>query len=64
MSLSSDSITYIERQVGVIGTSVTLKGFNLGITYTFKVKARNAFDFSVRYSNEVSVLAAKNPSQP
>ncbi len=64
MSLSSDSSTYIERQVGVVGTSVTLKGFNLGITYTFKVKSRNTFDFSVGYSNEISVLAATNPSQP
>ena len=64
MSLSSDSSTFIERQVGVVGTSVTLKGFNFGITYTFKVKSRNAFDFSVGYSNEISVLAATNPSQP
>ncbi len=53
MSLSSDSSTFIERQVGVVGTSVTLSGFNLGITYTFKIKSRNAFDFSVGYSNEV-----------
>ena len=64
MSLSSDSSTYIERQVGVVGTSITLKGFNLGITYTFKVKSRNAFDYSINYSNEVSILAATNPSQP
>jgi hypothetical protein len=64
MSLSSDSSTYIERQVGVVGTSVTLNGFNLGITYTFKVKSRNSFDFSVGYSNSVSILAAKNPNQP
>jgi hypothetical protein len=64
MSFSSDSSTYIERQVGIVGTSVTLTGFNLGITYTFKVKSRNAFDFSVGYSNEISVLAATNPSQP
>jgi hypothetical protein len=64
MSLSSDSSTYIERQVGVVGTSVTLPGFNLGITYTFKVKSRNAFDFSIGYSNEISILAATNPNQP
>ena len=64
MSLSSDSSTYIERQVGVVGTSVTLTGFNLGITYTFKVKSRNAFDFSIGYSNEISILAATNPNQP
>lgn len=64
MSLSYDSSTYIERQVGVVGTSITLKGFNLGITYTFKVKSRNAFDYSINYSNEVSILAATNPSQP
>jgi hypothetical protein len=43
---------------------VTLTGFNLGITYTFKVKSRNAFDFSIGFSNEISILAATNPNQP
>lgn len=64
MSLASGSDTYIERQVGVESTSITLEGFNLGTTYTFKVRARSAFDFSVGYSNEVSILAAMNPNQP
>lgn len=60
---SRDSITlvWIERQVGVVGTAVTLDSFNPGTTYTFKVKSRNAFDFSELYSNEVSILAASTP---
>ena len=55
---------YIEKQVNSVGTAVTLLGHNLGVVYTYKVKSRNAFDFSVGYSNEVSILAATNPSQP
>ena len=49
---------WTERLIGVIGTSVTLDTFNLGVTYTFRLKSRNAFDFSVDYSNEISILAA------
>jgi hypothetical protein len=56
--------TWQDHQVGVVGTSVTLDSFNLGTTYTFRVKSRNAFDFSVGYSNEVSILAAMSPEQP
>lgn len=61
-----DSVTdtYEERQIGVIGTSVTINDLNLGLTYTFKVKSRNAFDFSLGYSNEVSIYTATNPDKP
>jgi len=58
------SNTWSERQVGVLGTSATLEGFTLGVTYYFQVKSRNAFDFSVGYSNTIAVLAAKSPEQP
>jgi len=63
---AKDSLTntWTERQVGIIGTSATLESFNLGITYTFRIKSRNAFDYSVGHSNEVSILAAKNPEKP
>jgi hypothetical protein len=43
---------------------VTFDSFTLGTTYTFRVKSRNAFDFSVGYSNEISILAAMSPEQP
>ena len=36
----------------------------MGITYTFKLKSRSAFDYSVGYSNDVSILAAMSPDQP
>jgi len=63
---AKDSVTntWTERQVGITGTSATLESFNLGTTYTFRVKSRNAFDYSVGHSNEVSILAAKNPEKP
>jgi hypothetical protein len=41
-----------------------LDDFNLGTTYTFKIKSRSAFDFSVNYSNEVAILAAMEPERP
>ena len=47
-----------------VGTSVTLVNFNLGLTYSFKVQSRSAFNFSQGYSNEVSVLTAIGPNQP
>jgi hypothetical protein len=43
--------------VGIVGRSITLTGFTMGVTYTFKVKARTAFGFS-SFSLPVSVLAA------
>jgi len=63
---AKDSVTntWTERQVGITGTSATLESFNLGTTYTFRVKSRNVFDYSVGYSDEVSILAAKNPEKP
>lgn len=53
-----------ELQVGVEATSETFDGFILGTTYVFKVKSRNAFDFSTGYSNEVTILAARTPDKP
>jgi hypothetical protein len=47
-----------------VGTSVTLFDFNPGITYTYRIKSRNAFDFSVGYSNEINILAASSPAKP
>jgi hypothetical protein len=60
---ASDGVTFVERQVGIVGTSVTLTGFTLGVTYAFKVKARTAFGFSAD-SASVTVLAAQTPEEP
>jgi hypothetical protein len=61
-----DSVTdtWEERQTNVVGTSITITDLNLGITYSFKVKSRNIFDFSILYSNEVSIYTATNPDKP
>ena len=64
MSKNSLTNTYEERLVGLIGTSATITDLNLGRVYTFKVKARNEFDFSQLYSNEVSIYTATNPDRP
>lgn len=64
--LYKDSVTdtWEERQVGVVGTSVTITDLVLGLTYSFKVKSRNVFDFSLGYSNDVSIYTATNPDKP
>lgn len=60
---SSQSSGFILRQAGITGTTITLTGFTIGVTYSFKVKARSAFGYS-DYSNVVSQLAALTPTQP
>jgi len=42
---------------GVVSTSFTATGLTPGLTYAFKVSARNALGHS-SYGNEVSILAA------
>lgn len=44
-------------------TKVTLTGFNLGQSYSFKVKSRNSHGFS-ELSEAFVILAAKTPEQP
>jgi hypothetical protein len=48
---------------GVATTSYTLYATTEGITYTFKVKARNEFGLS-DFSATISILAAEVPAQP
>jgi len=38
-------------------TSYTVTGLNVGTTYSFRIRARNEFDFSA-YSSVITVLAA------
>ena len=57
LSSASDGVTFVERQVGITATSITMTGFILGVTYSFEVKARNVYGFS-EYSTITSVLAA------
>jgi hypothetical protein len=64
MSRTIDDPNFLELEIGVMGTSVTLDGFIMGTTYVFKVKSRNQFDFSTGYSNEVTILAAMTPEKP
>lgn len=54
---ATDGVNFEERQINVVSTQVTLTDFNLGVTYTFKVKARNAFGFS-DFSLPIVILAA------
>jgi len=44
-------------------TYYTASGLTAGVTYTFKVKARNAVNVGPD-SSEISILAAKVPTQP
>jgi hypothetical protein len=60
---AADGVNFVERQTSITDTFVTLNDFQLGVTYTFKVKARNAFGFSA-FSAPVAILAAATPDQP
>ena len=37
---------------------------SMGTSYKFKVEARNAFGFSLLFSNEVTILQAEEPTKP
>jgi hypothetical protein len=55
--------TYSSTIQGIIDTSYTVTGLSTGVTYKFKVLARNSYDVSI-YSNEVVELAAQIPNKP
>jgi hypothetical protein len=42
---------------GIVGTQQTIEGLDAGLTYTIKVKARNAFGFS-EYTSSLAILCA------
>jgi hypothetical protein len=46
---------------GVNSLSYTITSLTQGLTYQFKIEARNAYGYSV-YSNTVSILTAQVPS--
>lgn len=53
-----DGVTFREHQVGIATTSITFTGLTLGVTYSFKVKARNVYGFSDDSAPPTAVLAA------
>jgi hypothetical protein len=55
--------TYSSTIQGILDTSYTVTGLSTGVTYKFKVLARNSYDVSI-YSNEVVELAAQIPNKP
>jgi hypothetical protein len=57
--------TYEYLQSGVTSTSYTTTvTLSPGVTYKFKVEARNSFGFSIQPSNEVTIIAATIPNAP
>jgi hypothetical protein len=55
--------SYIIRASGIATKSYTTTGLTAGLTYKFKVEARNSFDYSA-YSQEISIICATIPSIP
>jgi hypothetical protein len=49
---------------GVQTTTYTATGLTQGLTYRFKVQARNIYGFSLGTTNEVIILAAQIPDVP
>jgi len=48
---------------GLVALSYKTVGLTAGVTYKFKIEARNTYGYSV-YSNELSILCATVPSVP
>ena len=57
------TFTWADAATGVTDTFAVLTGKRLGVTYTYRIRSRNAYDWSLGYSNEVSILAARKPYQ-
>ena len=54
---------FIEVETGVIEHSYTFTGLTSGLTYKFKLKARNQYGFS-DFSNILSLYCAFKPDAP
>ena len=63
MAYGVQSGTYSSTIQGILDTSYTVTGLSTGVTYKFKVLARNSYDVSI-YSYEVVELAAQIPNKP
>jgi hypothetical protein len=55
---------FIELTTGVTDTSYTATGLTQGSTYKFRIQTRNAYGYSLGFTNEVSILAAQIPAIP
>ena len=55
--------TYVTRASEIVATQYTATGLTAGLTYKFRVEARNTYDYS-DYSAEVEILCATVPSIP
>jgi titin len=55
--------TWITYQSGITVTQITVTGLTQGVTYKFKILARNGYGSSA-YSSELAILAAQMPDKP
>lgn len=60
---SQYTLTFTEVDANILTESYLMTALTTGVTYTFKVTARNSHGLSP-YSTEVSVLCATSPSTP
>jgi hypothetical protein len=56
---ATSGVTFTELVSGLTGTSYTANSLTQGLTYQFKVDARNVYGFSLTYSSIVSILTAQ-----
>jgi hypothetical protein len=55
--------TFVELASNIVATTYTATGLTYGLTYTFRVEARNAFGYSA-YSDSIAILCATHPEKP
>lgn len=63
MSYDQGLDTYVVLKSGVLTQSYTATGLTPGVTYSFKVQARNTFGLSVE-SSQIELVCAFIPAIP
>jgi hypothetical protein len=63
VSYGIDTGSYTMTETSITDTSYTVLGLTVGVTYKFKVQARNEYGLS-DYSSEVLILVAQLPDTP
>lgn len=60
---ATGGVTFTEVAAGLTALEYTVTSTTQGLTYQFKVEARNQYGYSF-FSNTVSILSSQNPQRP
>lgn len=63
MSFDQGNNTFVVLKTGITTTGYVMTGVTPGVTYQFRVQARNGYGISA-FSNTKAILAAQRPDTP